>query len=263
MNLFVIMMLFQGVFSKSLPAKKVSTLEINCVGECVVHTVKGDKIELEVSAPDSMRNKFDIENRDDVIVCGVVSSIKNNSGVESISRFFRDIKDSIKIDIKIPEKLVVDTLSMNLGVARAKATLKKYHIYSLQVSVGAGNVTMNFDGKNRVKNGKITINAGVGKIKLNSPENFLADTLYINSGIAGTVLKFRHRPRIKPFNIYLSSAMSSFTMVLPEDVTCEKGEVESFFTLSSLENCDSSEGDIILNIRGALSSIDVIREDRK
>lgn len=263
MNIVVVMMLFQGVFSNSLPVKRVSELEINCVGRCEVHSVKGKKIELNVNAPDSMQDKFGIKKEDDRVVCGVTESIKNDNSIEGIGSFFKGIKDSVKIDIGIPEKLLVDTLIINSGIARVNATFSRYYIYSLELNAGAGHVVFNFKDKNHIKKGKITINAGVGSIRINRLENFLADSVYINSGIASVVINFKDKPHVKPLHVYLSSAMSSFTMVLPHSVTCEKGKIESFLSLKSLENCDSDKGDIVLNVNGALSSIDVIREDKK
>ncbi len=271
MRLILAVLLFQGVFSHRFRAEKIANLEINCVGGCVVNTIKGKDIVLKVIAPDSLSGKFGIKKEGDVILCGLTESIKNENnsdsvnmnGIKDITRFFKDIKDSIQVEIGIPERVLIDTLNMNMGVAHADVYLGKYAISSLQLSVGAGNVRVNFKKGNRKKHGTITVNAGVGRIKLFGPENFLADTININSGIASVVLNFNKKPRVRPLNVYLSSAMSSFTMVLPKKVSCSRGEVESVFSLKSLENCNDKNGDIVMNVKGALSSIDVIREDEK
>ncbi len=264
MNIVVITtMLFQSVFSVALPVEKVSYLEINCVGRCRIHNAGGSKIMVKVVAPDSMKDKFGIKRNGNEVVCGIVESIKTDavSSIEDIRGFWKSLKDSIEIDVGLPESLCADTVNVNTGVANVNAVFAKYSISLVELNVGAGLVSIYFKGKNRKEGGKMEINVGAGSINIKGAENFLADTMEINAGMATVALDFDSKPEVKPLYIYLSSAMSSFTMRLPDNVLCQKGQVESFLSLKSLSACSDREGDIVLNIEGALSSIDVIKKE--
>lgn len=264
MNIIVITaMLFQSVFSVALPVEKVSYLEINCVGRCRVHNDVGSEIMVKVIAPDSMKDKFGIKRNGNEVVCGLVESIKNDSGsgIDDISGFWKSLKDSIEIDVGLPESLLADTVSINAGVANLNAGFTEYSISLLELNAGAGYVSIHLKGKNGKEGGRMEINVGAGSVNIKGAENFLADTMEINAGMATVALDFDSKPEVTPLYIYISSAMSGFTMVLPDNVLCQKGHVESFLSLKSLSACNSTEGDIVLNIEGALSSIDVIKKE--
>lgn len=236
-------------------------LEINCVGKCTIQTVKGKDITLKAKVPDSMKDRFGLKNEDDKVVCGVIDENDFDVNIDKIEDLFKGLStDSIQVEIGIPEKIEFKDAEVNLGATDAEIKLKKYKIKYLTLNMGAGKAKIYFLKKNKIKNGYLEFNLGAGSLKIKNIENFKADTIKMNIGAAKTVVDFKRRPYTKPTHLFISQAIASSTILIPDDMTCSV-KSEGILNLKDIEACSDVENpDLIVHIEGALSSVNVIRK---
>ena len=261
MFLFLWLVVSTGVMNWHLKAKGPMELEINCVGKCDIETVGGDEITLKVQSPDSLKSLFGIKEEKGKITCGILSEMKKDVELpEGLKEFFKLFSDSVYLKVGIPKKVRFVGVEVNSGTSKINMELKKYNIMNLWINVGAGNVNVSFLKKNKFKGGGIQVNAGGGTVVLIKPENFRADTLSIFAGASNITLDFYKRPYIVPTHMYIESAVSSYTILLPDNLKCF-AKKEGVLNLKNMEACKNSENpDLIIHLESALSSVNVIRK---
>ncbi len=243
----------------SITPSNMKDLEINCVGKCTVHTVRGKDITLKAELPDSIKHLFGLKKEDDKTVCGIVENELDITR-KHLKGIFKGLSDSIHVDIGIPEKISFKEVDLNLGATRGTVELKKYKIKHLVINMGAGKAEIKFLKKNKAKNGYLEINTGAGTVNLLSCENFRADTIKMNIGAANAMVDFNRKPYITPSHLFISQAVSSSTILIPKNTTCAV-EQEGILNLKSFDACNDTEHpDIIIHLDGALSSINVVKK---
>lgn len=139
-------------------------------------------------------------------------------------------------------------MDVKAGAGEGDLDLTGLQIERLNVDMGAGDFTVRFDEANETKMGRLTINAGAGRIEIDGIGNPSPEDVVVQGG-AGDITLDLTGDWSQSADVQVTAGVGSLSLRLPSDVGVRVA-VDGGLSSVSASGLDKSDGDYVNDVYG-------------